>query len=57
MSHEHGRERRMIHTCEHCHKVGALMYIPGRDAYICEDCQSIQDEAKFYEEHEHANDQ
>ena len=45
MSHEPGRERHMVYTCEYCHRAIPLMYNRTTDTYICEDCYNRKEEA------------
>ena len=52
MSHEPGRERHMMHKCEHCSMAARkLFHREGDDEYWCESCIDNANEAA-YERHQ-----
>lgn len=48
MTHDSGRERHMIHRCEHCKSAfGELEYVEDEDEYWCESCIENSNEATY----------
>lgn len=57
MSHEPGRERHMIHKCEHCGRTAhenELVHISDFDEYWCQSCIENENEAAY--DHQQARD-